>query len=208
MSSRNVFQRELLFKLLLVRHGETEANRMGMFQGRIDWPLNDNGRGQISQTAEKLADYVVDHVYVSPAQRAQQTAEILNQKWDAPLTLDERLWEIDHGTWEGKSFQEVRDADPEAWRAWLALEIDAPHGGETLQETSNRLQQWYGEVKKRYVGQEPTLAVVAHGGCLQLLLADLLRTPHSNLWPYQFHNGAVAEVWVFALGAKLTRLGI
>jgi len=208
MSRTNVFYRELLFKLLLVRHGETDANREGRFQGRIDWPLNDNGRGQIAQTAVKFGDYAVDFVYSSPAKRARETADIVNARWQAPLVEDARLWEIDHLGWEGRTYQEVHDADPQAWQDWLDLKIDAPHGGETLGDTSARLQQWYGEMKQTHAGSEPTIAVVAHGGCLQVLLSDLLGTPHSNLWPYQFHNGAVAEIWVFTLGAKLTQLWV
>ena len=204
-AGHNVFYRELLFKLLLVRHGETEANRQGLFQGRIDWPLNETGREQIRQTAQQLKSYSVDHVYSSPALRARQTADILNEQWQASLTEDGRLWEIDHGDWEGKAYSEVYEADAVAWEDWLNLKTDAPHGGETLADTSARLADWYGDVKQSHCGQEPTLAVVAHGGCLQVLLSDLLRTPHSNLWPYQFHNGTMAEVWVFDLGAKLTR---
>ena len=205
-AGNNVFYRELVCKLLLVRHGETEANRQGLFQGRIDWPLNETGRAQIEATAERFKSYKIDHVYSSPALRARQTADILNQYWQAPLTEEERLWEIDHGTWEGRSYQDVYDGDPQSWQDWLNLKIDAPHGGETLGDASVRLGAWFQEVKASYQGEEPTLAIVAHGGCLQVFLSDLLKTPHSNLWPYQFKNGAVAEVWVFALGAKLTLL--
>ena len=124
------------FKLLLVRHGETDSNKEMRFVGRGDSPLNDTGRQQVAATAQRLAGHQIDHFYSSPASRARETAEIINRSFGAPFTTHESLWELDFNRWEGMTLQEIMQNDPEGWNAFFELRDEAPHGGETLEDAA------------------------------------------------------------------------
>ncbi len=103
------------FRLLLVRHGETEWNRQGQFQGQIDVPLNDNGRQQAAKAGEFLKDVKIDFAFSSTMARPKETAEIiLKQHPGINLELLEGLREISHGLWEGKFEKEIEQEFPQS----------------------------------------------------------------------------------------------
>jgi broad specificity phosphatase PhoE len=87
--------------LLLVRHGETDWNAEGRLQGHTDRPLSNYGRRQARELAEELAGEPLDAIYASDLARARETAEIVGERLDLPVTLDPELREKDWGTWEG-----------------------------------------------------------------------------------------------------------
>jgi phosphoserine phosphatase len=90
-------------RLLLVRHGETQWNREGRFQGQIDIPLNDNGRLQASQAGTFLQSVAIDSAITSSMARPKETAElILKHHPEVKLDTTDILWEISHGLWERK----------------------------------------------------------------------------------------------------------
>lgn len=198
------------FKLLLVRHGETDSNKEMRFVGRGDYPLNDTGRQQVETTAQKLIGRSIDHFYSSPASRAFETATILNQKIGAPLTKHDALWELDFNRWEGMTIQEIMQSDPEGWRSFFELRDDAPHGGETLEDAAIRGREWINHIHAAHPehAERPlTIGVASHGGFLQTLLCELLGTSKRTFWPYRFQNAALAEVWVYPLGSTLISFG-
>jgi phosphoserine phosphatase len=102
-------------RFLLIRHGETDWNRAGKFQGQIDVPLNDNGRKQASLAAEFLKTIPIDFGFTSPMLRPKETAQIILQDRSG-LTLgeDADLREIGHGLWEGKFEAEIEAEYPGA----------------------------------------------------------------------------------------------
>lgn len=195
------------FKLLLVRHGQTDSNKEMRFVGSTDVPLNETGREQAKTMASRLAERPIDHIYSSPAQRAHDTAKLINEIQQVEITVDERLWELDHKDWEGKTIQEIYDRDPQAWDDWMNLKIEAPHGGETLDDVAIRARSWLADLDKAYEGDNHTLLVTAHAGLLQVMLCELLGTQKRNFWPYRFSNTGLAEVWVYDLGATLISFG-
>ena len=91
--------------LLLVRHGETDWNRDGRWQGQSDTPLNELGRRQARELAEQLDG--VDVVYSSDLARARETAEILAERAGVEVRLDPRLRERGFGAWEGLTLAEI-----------------------------------------------------------------------------------------------------
>jgi broad specificity phosphatase PhoE len=91
--------------LLLVRHGETDWNRDGRWQGQSDTPLNEVGRQQAVRVAEELDG--IDVVYSSDLARARETAEIVAERLGLDVELDERLRERSFGAWEGKTGPEI-----------------------------------------------------------------------------------------------------
>ena len=93
-------------KVIFVRHGETNWNKIGRQQGKINIILNETGLRQAKQAAEQLKDVHFDHVYCSPLMRARQTAQAICKGRTVPVTYDERISERDMGEFQGKHWEE------------------------------------------------------------------------------------------------------
>src|SRR4029078_6301282 len=87
--------------LLLVRHGETDWNAPGRLQGHTDRPLNDYGRRQARELADRLGDDGIAAIYASDLSRAKETAEIVGARLGLPVVIDADLRERNWGSWEG-----------------------------------------------------------------------------------------------------------
>ena len=194
-----------LFNLLLIRHGQTQANVEGRFYGRTDTTMTDVGRDQVRAAAERLKHHDVAHVYASPALRATETAQILNAQWSAPLVQDERLWEVDHNRWEMKTFTEIMEEYPDDWARFVSGDMSqAHHGGETQAQVAARAVSFVDDLKTKHPAEGETIALAAHGGVLQILLCELLGTEKRGMWPYRFKNAGCAEVMLYEFGGVLT----
>jgi broad specificity phosphatase PhoE len=136
--------------ILLARHGETEWNRELRFQGHADEPLNDTGRRQAGELAARLSTEPIAAVYASDLRRASETAEIVARTLDLPFRLDSRLREIDVGSWQGRTREEI---DGAAW------------DGETYDRHRLRVVAAVREIARSHPGD--CVLVVAHGGTLR-----------------------------------------
>ena len=136
--------------ILLARHGETDWNRELRFQGHADEPLNDTGRRQASELAARLAGESIAAVYASDLRRASETAEIVASELALPLGLDARLREIDVGSWQGRTRDEL---DGAAW------------DGETYDRHRFRVVAAVHDIARSHPGER--VLVVAHGGTLR-----------------------------------------
>ncbi|MBD2568224.1 histidine phosphatase family protein [Anabaena lutea] len=185
------------FRLLLVRHGETEWNRQGQFQGQIDVPLNDNGRQQAAKAGEFLKDVKIDFAFSSTMARPKETAEIiLKQHPGVQLELLEGLREISHGLWEGKFEKEIEQEFPgelERWRT-LPAEVQMPEG-ENLQQVRERsVAAWRSILEAAEVNQLKIGLVVAHDATNKTLLCHILGLSPENFWNFRQGNGAVSVI--------------
>src|SRR5918999_3118854 len=123
--------------ILLARHGETDWNRESRFQGHADPPLNELGRQQARELAGSLTDSGVAAVYASPLARARETAEIVAEVLGLPVETRMALREVDVGSWQGLTREEVETRYPDDFRRWL----DAGEGwddGESYDELGRR----------------------------------------------------------------------
>ncbi len=156
--------------ILLVRHGETDWNRDGRIQGQSDPPLNDRGREQARSLARQLEGLPLDAVYSSDLVRARETAEILAAGLDLPVIVDPDLREIDFGSWEGLTAEEVRTRWPDAFERRATVEPAAYDGGETHAALLRRV----GAAVRRLVGIHAggQILLVAHGGPVRALLME------------------------------------
>jgi broad specificity phosphatase PhoE len=195
----------LRLRLLLVRHGEAEANRSETFLGRTDSPLTLQGKMQATALATNLASEPIAIIYSSPLQRARHTAEAIAATHHCPVRLDDRLLEQDFGRWEGLSFNEAASRYPADFPVWQfnATKVGPP-GGETLAQVAARQIDLYNELQTGYTAE--IVVLVGHGGALNVLLCTLLHTPLRWLWPYRLALGTISEVLVYEQGAVLTRL--
>ncbi len=184
-------------RLLLVRHGETEWNRQGRFQGQIDIPLNDNGRLQAQKAAEFLKLVAIDFAVSSSMLRPKETAEIiLEHHKSVKLDLVDGLREISHGLWEGKFEKEIEQEYPgelELWRTIPAF-VQMPEG-ENLQQVCDRsIAAWQSIVETAILNQLHLGLVVAHDATNKTLLCHILGLPPENFWNFRQGNGAISVI--------------
>jgi broad specificity phosphatase PhoE len=182
-------------RLVLVRHGETDWNRQGRFQGQIDIPLNAGGRAQAEATGRYLAPVGFDRAYSSGMARPRQTAEaILASHPAVPLTTSQGLVEIGHGLWEGRLEGEIAEGWPQLLADWKrAPETVQMPGGETIHDVWRRaLASWNGIVRSLDNGE--TALVVAHDAVNKAILAGLLGLTPADIWMIKQGNGGVTVV--------------
>jgi probable phosphoglycerate mutase len=152
-------------RILLARHGETDWNRIGRWQGHADLPLNDAGRGQAVELAERLAGDGIAAIYTSDLMRASQTARVVADRLGLAVIEDAGLREIDVGSWSGFTRAEVERRFPEGYARWLDGEIG--HDGETREELTERV---VGAVERIAAAHpDDTILVVTHGGAIRAL---------------------------------------
>ncbi len=160
-------------RLILWRHGRTEWNASGRFQGRMDPPLDEVGRRQAAEAAPFLAasgSLDADSVVVSSdLVRAAATAEALTGFLGVPLRLDPRLQENGMGTWEGLTRDEVGERHPDQLADWLAGRPVRGRGGESPEEVAERALAALAELPPA-----PVAVVVTHGGTSGRLIERLL----------------------------------
>jgi broad specificity phosphatase PhoE len=161
--------------LYLIRHGETTWNHEGRLQGQLDVPLSARGEEQARRLARRLADVALDRIYTSPLRRARDTARLcFPERVDAmeelPGFMERHLGEL-----QGLTRPEAELAFPPYRRAGTALLAEAPPGGESLADFVARVMAAFSEV------QGTSVAIVAHGGSLSILLAELLGLARGRL---------------------------
>jgi probable phosphoglycerate mutase len=177
-------------RLFLVRHGETDANVAGVWQGgQSDDPLNDRGQQQSAAVASYLADQgPIATVYTSPLRRARQTAEAIAQATGAPIVEVPDLREYDIGEMEGVTAEEVTHLWAAFVEKWRADPDVAPPGGESARQFAVRLHNALTDIIQAAAGQ--TVVVVSHQGALASGLAVLFSQLHR--WKdYQMGNCGV-----------------
>jgi 2,3-bisphosphoglycerate-dependent phosphoglycerate mutase len=163
-------------ELILIRHGETDWNVQGRFQGQIDVPLNALGQRQAALTAERLARERLrfDAFYCSDLLRTRQTAEPAAARLALAAAPDAGLREQHFGILEGMSFDEVKTRHPELLAAWMRHDPDyALPGGESVRDFHARVVGALRALAARHAGER--LAVVTHGGVLDMVY----RTVHA-----------------------------
>ncbi|NJM99621.1 MAG: histidine phosphatase family protein [Phormidesmis sp. RL_2_1] len=189
-------------RLLLVRHGETDWNRDGRFQGQIDIPLNENGKRQGAQAGEFLSTIKLDAAVTSSMLRPKETAEkILEHHLEIDLETTEHLWEISHGEWEGKLESEIEAGYPGMLAQWQRYpETVQMPGGENLQEVWARAKTGWQSIVAAYSeagqtsGRSQTVLVVAHDAINKAILCQLFGLSPKNFWRFKQGNGAVSVI--------------
>ncbi|MEB3233568.1 MAG: histidine phosphatase family protein [Leptolyngbyaceae bacterium] len=191
-------------RILLVRHGETDWNRDGRFQGQIDVPLNENGRMQAQKCADFLAPIRIDLAMSSSLARPKETAEIiLKQHPGVSLQTTKQLWEISHGSWEGKLKTEIQAE----YGAELAQWESHPHTvqmpqGENLEDVWQRAKAGWLEVLAAATSNEDgtprdepvVMLVTAHDAINKALLCQLVGWGPEKFWQFKQGNGAVSVI--------------
>jgi len=163
--------------ILLARHGETDWNREGRFQGWADPPLNATGRAQAVDLSVQLMAEELAAVYSSPLRRAYETAEVVAaSRGLEPVTVD-ALREVDVGSWSGLSRAEIEQRFPEQYARWL----DYGQGwedGETYEQMVDRVVEALQELAEGRDGER--ILAVTHGGPIRAASAFADRVSYAE----------------------------
>ncbi len=160
-------------RLILLRHGQTKLSVERRYSGRGDHELTELGLQQAEKAAHRLSK--VDDIAAilsSPLQRATQTAQKLAEKTGLEVVTHQGLIETDFGTWEGLTFAEAAERDPEVHRRWLGDTSVKPPGGESFDEVNARVRKARSEIIAKFGGR--TLVVVSHVTPIKTLLRQAL----------------------------------
>lgn len=169
-------------KVYLIRHGETEYNRDGKLQGDSDVPLSDRGKTQAEVLAARLKDEFsrngekVSAIYSSNLRRTLDTARAIGERLGLVPQPVRELREIDLGSWEGKTPQEISaEKDIAFFEEWKKdpTRMRAP-GGENLADVESRVIPKFDEIKKNHE-KEDAIIIVSHGGSIGVILSHILR---------------------------------
>jgi alpha-ribazole phosphatase len=194
-----------MVKLILVRHGRTEWNAEGRFQGQSDAPLNAVGRRQAAALSRRLSREPIAVVYASDLQRAHETAGRIAAAHGLGVRSEPRLREMSFGAWEGLTLDEIERRDPQGLAAWQADPLNvAPPGGETLAQLAARVGAALNEIVQAH--RDAAALLAAHGGSLQALLCLAFGLDLRRYWQFRLDLAAVSELYVYPEGAILTLL--
>lgn len=184
-------------ELILVRHGRTAANVLGVLQGTTDVPLDAHGLQQAQRAATRIAaEYDLDHIVSSPLSRARVTAEIIAQHHDVPFETHPDLQEMSFGRYEGLTWSEVRRIDPVLAARFEDIHDDDAEwpGGDQRRRFHDRV--W--GVLESLVDEHPhkRVLVVAHGGVIGVLMAMLREQSPNDPVIYGLRNCSITHLEV------------
>jgi broad specificity phosphatase PhoE len=178
--------------LLLVRHGQTDANAQGLLLGRQDPPLSALGRRQAAALARVVPASA--RIVSSSLRRALETAEAFGRQVD----VDDRWIELDYGTLDGCRPDEVAD---DVWRRWRADPSFVPGGGESLRSLGERVRAACEEVVAE--AAERDVVIVSHVSPIKAAIAWALRVGDEVAWRMFVLDGSIARIRVDSHGPVL-----
>ena len=168
-------------RLILVRHGRTEWNRVERFRGRSDIKLDDVGIKQAKAAATRISDWQVSAFYSSPLNRAAATSKILARPFCLEVKLLPAIIDIDYGKWQSLSPEEAAANDGDLYAKWM----ESPHkvkfpAGESLTEVRKRAAS----AMDSLITQHPkeTIVLVSHKVVCQILILSFLGLDNSHFW--------------------------
>ncbi|MGB6208716.1 bifunctional RNase H/acid phosphatase [Mycobacterium sp.] len=192
-------------RLLLLRHGQTELSVQRRYSGRGNPSLTELGWQQADAAARYLAQRGgISAVVSSPLQRCYDTAATAAKALGLDLTVDDDLIETDFGAWEGLTFAEAAERDPELHRQWLRDTSTEPPGGESFDHVSQRVCQARDRIVADYGGT--TVLVVSHVTPIKMLLRQALDAGPSILYRLHLDLASLSIAEFYPDGASSVRL--
>ena len=175
-------------RIYLVRHGETEFNRMGVFRGRFDVELNDVGLKQARETGEALKGEGIEFILTSPLKRASVTAQTISRILGVGYEVDEAFNNINLGTWQGVPKKKVMEEFPEEWKQWTTgPEHLVLPGGESVEDVRKRASARLVDIVE---ARDGAFAIVTHRSVIKTLAAFMLNVPPPYFWKFYTDNAA------------------
>ena len=164
-------------KFFLVRHGETEWNKLGRFQGHTDISLNERGLSQAKETAKVSSEWGLCAIYSSPLTRTIQVAEEIAKVTPMPVSKEPGLMELSLGELEGVTGQYMREKWPEVFAVWRSNpEQTSMPNGETLVQLRDRAWQAILNIEQKHSADD-SVVVISHNFAIRSIIGELLGVP-------------------------------
>ena len=192
-------------KLVLVRHGETEWNKTGRFQGHCDVALNDRGVAQARATAQAVAGWQHTAVYSSPLSRAMQVAKEISHLSGMPVVPVAYFKELRLGDLEGVTGEELRRGWPELYTTWRGNPGAAVMpNGESLVELQERAWSALMDLEQIH-GADDAVIVVSHNFAIRTMIGKLLGMPLANFHRMSLNLASICIIESDQRGRRLVR---
>lgn len=191
-------------ELVLIRHGESEANRQGIVQGHFDSPLSEAGCEQARALASALRHEAFEALYASDLMRARQTGEAIAERLGLTPRLDPMIREIDIGLFSGRTWAHIAEHHPDDYRRFKETgRWSVVPGAESDDAQEERVEGFIAKLRAAHTGR---VAVVAHGAILRRLIHALLQLPFPSGIFFELHNASYSEVHLTPQGPSLVYL--
>ena len=163
--------------IYFVRHGETVLTPTRKFSGTgaLDPELMQDGLDQAELVAEEAVKLGAEVLIASPLNRTRQTAEAIARTTGLEIIFDEAWFELSFGSWDGKSIEEVKEQEPDAYQAWLNSTAYAPGGGESWDQATVRIEEALEKLVAEYPGKK--IIVVTHNGVIKTAVRLAIGAP-------------------------------
>jgi broad specificity phosphatase PhoE len=180
-----------MLTVFLLRHGETAWNKLGRVMGRSQVPLGADGIQQIEKVAPLVAALELDGIYTSPLRRAVQTAKLVAQGTNLPITKSEGLNEIAFGDWTGRHFDDL--IDDELYRRFIKSPAKTVlPGGETISDVQGRGLRVINEAAQKVPGGR--FLFVSHGDVIRAILSHYMKLPLNEYRRLRVDNGSLSAL--------------
>lgn len=189
-------------RFYLIRHGETEWNKQGIYQGWTDIELSEEGKQQAKLLGERFRHIELDAIYVSPLKRAIATAEPVAKVKGIPVILDEHFKEINFGEWEGSSVPQLTEKYGEPFSNFFEDPFAHPFPGEgSFENVKNRSIAGFEGLLQKHKGQ--TVGIVSHGGLLRVLIMTLMGMDTSFYRKTWLNNTSITTIDIMENGKRI-----
>ena len=174
----------------IIRHAETAANAEGVFRGRNNVGLSDNGVQQAREVAGLYRETALDYVFSAPVRRAMQTAQLAFPSHK--IISEELINNLDFGKWAGRPKKEVKEQEPENWHLWVTTpeKLRFPEG-ESLGDVYKRVTEFLEKLARL---EFERLVVVSNRSVIKVLLAAVAGVTENYYWRFHMDNGSVTTL--------------
>ena len=170
---------------MLVRHGVTEWNSKGKFQGQSNVHLAPDGVHQARLLTAHFPFDIVDAIYSSDLSRAKTTAEVIASRFNSEIISIPEFREMNFGEWEGQSFEALAQLEPVEFKKLIIK------GGETFAEVQNRAMTALRKIVREHESGDKHIVIVTHGAVIRVILAYILEMPLRKIWTIKQYNTAI-----------------
>lgn len=182
-----------MVRIFIVRPGSTEFDEQRRIKGTLDIPLSQFGSGQVTRTANELAEQDIEMVYAAPCQSAEETATLLADKLGVKQKKLTKLKNLDHGLWQGKLIDDVKEKQPKVYRQWQEQpETVCPPEGEMLSSAQLRVNAALDRILKKH--RNGCIAVVLPEPLASLAHCHLAQGNLGNLWQAETECGTWTQL--------------
>lgn len=175
----NTFSNPSKLKFVLVRAGSTDLDNQGRILGSLDLPLSETGEHEVRATADELGELKIAAIYSSASLAARQTANQLSRDGTIKVRVDEKLTNLDHGLWHGKSLDELKETQPKLYRQWKEQpQAVHPPEGETVEAVRKRVATLLKKIHKKF--KDGVVVIVAPDPLLSIIRCEVESKPFPN----------------------------